>query len=52
MRYRIGADAQRNRYQDYLNSIRYPESKVYVMAGGIKGWMAKYKGHDDLVDYD
>ncbi|KXN82354.1 Arsenite methyltransferase [Leucoagaricus sp. SymC.cos] len=39
-------------YQDYLNSIGYTSSKAYVLAGGIKGWMSKYKGEDDLVDYD
>ncbi|KAJ3574912.1 hypothetical protein NP233_g1432 [Leucocoprinus birnbaumii] len=39
-------------YQDYLNSIENTSSKAYVMAGGIKGWLSKFKGEEDLVDYD
>ncbi|KAF5315928.1 hypothetical protein D9611_005013 [Ephemerocybe angulata] len=41
-------------YQDYLDS-RAPDnhaSKAYVLQGGIKGWKAKFTGHDDLLDYD
>jgi len=39
-------------YQDYLDSVGHTISKAYVLSGGIKGWMAKYKDHTDLVDYD
>ncbi|KAF5356906.1 hypothetical protein D9756_006872 [Leucocoprinus leucothites] len=39
-------------YQDYLNSVGHTSSKAYVMAGGIKGWMSRFKGEEGLVDYD
>ncbi|XP_006463605.1 hypothetical protein AGABI2DRAFT_194386 [Agaricus bisporus var. bisporus H97] len=39
-------------YQDYLDSMGCSSSKAYVLAGGIKGWMGKYKGQHDLMDYD
>lgn len=43
---------EKYRYQDYLDSVGHSSSKAYVLSGGIKGWLAQYKGQDDLVDYD
>ncbi|KAF9448813.1 S-adenosyl-L-methionine-dependent methyltransferase [Macrolepiota fuliginosa MF-IS2] len=39
-------------YQDYLDSVSHASSKAYVLSGGIKGWMAKYRDQTDLIDYD
>ncbi|KAF8626489.1 hypothetical protein AX17_006545 [Amanita inopinata Kibby_2008] len=40
-------------YQDYLDTVGQERaSKAYVLEGGIRGWLSKYKGQDDLVDYD
>lgn len=39
-------------YQDHLDSVGYTSSKAYIMAGGIREWMGKFKGEEDLVEYD
>ncbi|KAL9710082.1 hypothetical protein Ac2012v2_006377 [Leucoagaricus gongylophorus] len=39
-------------YQDYLDSVGCNSSEAYIMAGGIKEWMGKFKGEEDLVDCD
>ncbi|KAF8631470.1 hypothetical protein AX15_002383 [Amanita polypyramis BW_CC] len=40
-------------YQDYLDGVSVDHtSNSYVMQGGIKEWLVKFKGQDDLVDYD
>lgn len=40
------------RYQDHLDSVGYTSSKAYIMAGGIREWMGKFQGEEDLVEYD
>ena len=42
------------RYQDYLDSKgeEGTSSKAYVLQGGIKGWLAKFDGQEDLIDRD
>ncbi|TFK33855.1 S-adenosyl-L-methionine-dependent methyltransferase [Crucibulum laeve] len=39
-------------YQDYLNQIGNEESTAYVLQGGIKGWLSKFGGQNDLIDRD
>ncbi|TEB25967.1 arsenite S-adenosylmethyltransferase [Coprinellus micaceus] len=41
-------------YQDYLDSKPQGEhtSKAYVLAGGIKGWKAKFTDDSGLLEYD
>jgi hypothetical protein len=40
------------RYQDYLNETGTTTSTAYVLQGGIKAWLEKYAGEEDLVDKD
>ncbi|KAG5641534.1 hypothetical protein DXG03_004809 [Asterophora parasitica] len=39
-------------YQDYLNEAGVTTSKSYVLEGGVKAWLAKYRAEEDLVDSD
>ncbi|KAJ3125689.1 hypothetical protein HK098_008281 [Nowakowskiella sp. JEL0407] len=40
-------------YQDTLNEMGITSSKGYVLAGGIKGWIEKFKGDESLIEgYD
>ncbi|KAH9481820.1 Arsenite methyltransferase [Psilocybe cubensis] len=41
-------------YQDYLNSKANHDNKstAYVLKGGIKNWLSKFEGQEDLVDAD
>ena len=42
------------RYQDYLDELDEGGAgqKAYVLQGGIKAWLAKFQGREDLVDED
>ncbi|KAF9468716.1 S-adenosyl-L-methionine-dependent methyltransferase [Collybia nuda] len=37
-------------YQDYLNETGTTTSQAYILQGGVKAWLAKYAGDDNLVD--
>jgi len=40
-------------YQDYLDGVGGEHgSKAYVLTGGVKEWLKRFTGHEDLVDYD
>ncbi|PPQ83503.1 hypothetical protein CVT25_006993 [Psilocybe cyanescens] len=41
-------------YQDYLNTKESSDhtSAGYVLKGGIKNWLSKFEGEEDLVDRD
>ncbi|KAK2462627.1 hypothetical protein APHAL10511_005360 [Amanita phalloides] len=40
-------------YQDYLDGTGFEhKSKAYVLQGGAKEWLLRFKGQDELVDYD
>ncbi|KAF9045091.1 S-adenosyl-L-methionine-dependent methyltransferase [Panaeolus papilionaceus] len=39
-------------YQDYLDAHGGKNSKAYVLKGGVKNWLEKYEGQEDLVDRD
>ncbi|KAF8170085.1 arsenite S-adenosylmethyltransferase [Pholiota molesta] len=40
-------------YQDYLDAhASEHNSQAYVLKGGIKNWLATFKGEEDLIDVD
>ncbi|PPQ75554.1 hypothetical protein CVT24_013246 [Panaeolus cyanescens] len=39
-------------YQDYVDAHGGKNSKAYVLKGGIKNWLEKYEGQEDLVDHE
>lgn len=41
-----------SRYQDYLDAHDNNKSTALVLEGGIKQWLADFKGEEDLVDFD
>ncbi|PFH48233.1 hypothetical protein AMATHDRAFT_49679 [Amanita thiersii Skay4041] len=40
-------------YQDYLDAVGAEhKSQAYVLEGGVKEWLTRFTGEEDLVDYD
>jgi hypothetical protein len=40
------------RYQDYLDEKGTTTSKAVIMTGGVKAWLKRFEGNNELVDYD